>query len=153
MENGSKRLDKIIRHIKHVQESCQLLGEKLIDRGEFEFGKNLIANGFIHDHSKFFGIEWEHLNGIETEAGRLALQQHQAVNMHHPEYWGGIEKVPRIYLAECVADWFCRSAEFGTSLRDWIKNVAMKKYNIPVNSKTHKEIKYFVDLLLEDVFN
>jgi hypothetical protein len=152
MENGSKRLDKIIRHIKHVQESCQLLGEKLIDRGEFEFGKNLIANGFIHDHSKFFGIEWEHLNGIETEGGRLALQQHQAGNMHHPEYWGGIEKVPRIFLAEMVADWKARSEEFGTDLRKWIADVAMKKYNINTHGKVYKEIKYFVDLLLEDAF-
>lgn len=148
------KIHNIVRHIKHVQESCFLLGERLIGQGEFELGKNLIANGLVHDYSKFFGIEWDHMftGNPDTTSLKLAVSQHNRTNKHHPEYWGGIHKVPRIYLAELVCDWKARSNEFGSSLVEWIESEAMKRFGFTKADAVYKEIMEFVDLLCDKPF-
>lgn len=150
------RLKNIVRHITHVQQSCTLLGERLIASGDKEIGHKLIANGFIHDNSKFHGIEWLYLHDdlkvCEPEMFQMALHQHQTRNPHHPEYWDGIENMPRVYLAEMVCDWHARGHEFGTDLRAFIKNHATKKFNFTLQGKVYKEIKGFVDMLLDPAF-
>jgi len=159
IKNGSneKRMRSILRHIDHVRENCEILGGKLIDNGE-ELGRSLIANGLIHDNSKFYGIEWLHLNECsriqEPENFKLAIIQHTTTNPHHPEYtkWGCIQRMPRLYLAEMVCDWHARSSEFGTSLRDWIDGCAVKKYELLTTELVYKEIIEFMDLLLERKF-
>ena len=61
------KIDKLLRHIHNVSSNCNLLGKKLIENGEEELGRILISIGLIHDHSKFFGIEWDTLSGIEND--------------------------------------------------------------------------------------
>ncbi len=154
----NKRLKFLLRHLDNVRANCLLLGERLIDKGEVDLGLRLIANGYIHDNSKFYGVEWEHLHDdVKEENPDLFLasaKQHISSphNMHHPESWDGIENMPRLFLAEMVCDWAARSSEFGNDLRDWIKDVATKKFKMTVQSKVYKEIKELVDILLDKKF-
>lgn len=152
-----KRLYSILRHIEHVRESCLLLGEKLIERGEDDCGLRLIANGQIHDASKLSGSEWLYLNDeTKAESPSLfssALNQHRCTNPHHPEYWsGGVKDMPRVYLAEMVCDVKSRSSEFGTDIREWVKDEFTKKYKLSCNCTQYREMKDFLDLLLEQGF-
>lgn len=150
------RLKNIIRHITHVQQSCTLLGDRLILRGDKEVGHKLIANGFIHDNSKFHSIEWlylhEDVKASAPDLFQLAVHQHQTRNPHHPEYWDGIGDMPRVYLAEMVCDWHARSHEFGTDLRAYVKNIAAKRFNFTLQGRVHREIKDLVNLLLDTSF-
>jgi hypothetical protein len=36
---------------------------------------------------------------------RPAIERHQQRNSHHPEYWGSVEKMPRLDRIEMVCDW------------------------------------------------
>jgi hypothetical protein len=148
-------LDNLVRHIDLVREACLLLGRRLMDSGRLEFGRLLIAAGFHHDVSKFFGIEWNYLHAgrdVPKEQLDLAIKQHTQTNSHHPEYWGGVENMPEIAVAEMVCDWYARSQEFGTCLRDWIKQNAIDRFKIDLESEQYLWIYKFVDLLLEDQF-
>lgn len=106
-ETKLEKLDALIRHIEEVIKNSHLLGHKLIDTGEFELGKRVIANGFMHDQSKFLALEWETLTKADDANGFLdsVIKHHNAINMHHPEFWGGIKNMPQVYLAELVCDW------------------------------------------------
>lgn len=116
----------------------------------------LIALSYIHDNSKFFGIEWLYLNDESKEKESIlfqaALEQHQKSNPHHPEYWDSIANMPRIYLAEFVCDTIARSQEFGTDYREWLDNYLKNRQKLKPQNKTYKEIKSFTDLLLEKPF-
>lgn len=153
----SEKIEIISRHIEHVRESCHILGNRLMELGENAMGLQLIMNGEKHDNSKYTGIEWlylhEDIKEIEPEKFKLAVIQHVTTNPHHPEYWGDISEVPRVYLAEAVVDWKARSSEFGTDLREWIIHKATKKFKISTSSRVYKQIKDFLDLLLERKFN
>lgn len=133
------------------------MGNKLIKSGEEKFGLTLIANGRIHDNSKFHGTEWLYLNDeiaeVSPDLFQMAVQQHVTTNPHHPEYWSnGVDEMPRIYIAEMVADWGARSQEFGNDLREWIKQNAYERFSIPPTGKVAKQIKFFLSLLLEPAF-
>ena len=148
------KIHAITRHMRNVEDNCLLLGEKLIGLCEIELGHGLIANRFIHDASKFHGIEWENMSSCVTageESAKLklkmAVNHHRKTNPHHPEYWGEIQKMPRVYVAEMVCDWKARSEEFGASLKDYIDERATKNWNFEKDDKTYKEIMVFVDLL------
>lgn len=156
-----KRLGNLLRHIGNVRDDCLLLGEKLIERGEEELGRRLIANGLVHDNSKFYGIEWEYLNDNRfprpdpdphREMFLAAVQQHVTTNPHHPEYWGNINEMPRLFLSELVADWHARSSEQGTNLMEWVKERAVERFNFSTSGRVYKEIKEFIGLLLEKPF-
>jgi hypothetical protein len=148
------KVQGLLRHILGVQQNCLLLGQRLIEAGEFHLGKLLIANGLIHDNSKFHGIEWDHLytQNDDREKLALAIQQHNRTNPHHPEYWGGINNMPRIYLAEMVCDWKTRSNEFGASLTDWIEDDAMKRFQFTKTDAIYESILFFLELLVEKPF-
>lgn len=161
-ERDEQRLDNLLRHINNVREDCVLLGQRLMEAGE-KIGLQLIANGHVHDASKFRGIEWEYLNdgawpfendasGTRLAACQLALHQHQKTNKHHPEYWDDIAEMPRVYMAEMVCDWHARSSEQGTDLLAWVKEKATEKYRFPTCGRVYKELKEFIDLLLERRF-
>lgn len=156
MTNVEKRLDILLRHIENVRNNCIILAKKLEERGEADFALKLIANGQIHDNSKFHGIEWEYLHGDVKESNPElflnAAKQHIFNNPHHPEYWQNIQEMPRIYLAEHCADILARSQEFGQCLWDWIENEGMKKYGYTKKDKVGKQVKEFVSLLLETSF-
>lgn len=155
MFTTEEHLENLVRHIDLVRSAGVLLGKRLIAQGRKEFGRILIGNVYIHDASKFSGIEWDYLHaGKDTpkEKLELAIKQHITTNPHHPEYWGGVEHMPEIFLAELVCDWYARSMEFGTGLRDWIKSTAIDKFDIKLDSPQYKKIQEFVNLLLEDHF-
>ena len=155
-----KRRKALLRHVNNVRDNCVKLGELLIENGEEELGHQVIANGYCHDQSKFHGIEWESLWGMEDslkeeneERFKAAHEQHVKTNKHHPEAWpDGIHSMDRLHIAEMVCDWAARSQEFGTDLREYIKSRATKRFDFTFQSKVYKEIKYFVDLLLDKAF-
>jgi len=149
-----EKVRSLTRHIRNVEDNCLLLGEKLILNGEIDLGHHLIANGFVHDASKFSGIEWEYLSIIpnkeeETKLKlKMAILNHRKTNPHHIEFWSnGIENMPDVYLAEMICDIKTRSEEFGTSLMDYIEECASKKWDIEKDSKIYKRILEFVGLL------
>ena len=150
-----KHMQGIMRHISHVQQGAALMSERLFDRGDATTARLLVQKVCGHDASKFIGIEWEHLRSDADSTSaefQAALKQHQLTNDHHPEYWGSIKVMPPLCLAEMTCDWYARSTEFGTDLRDWVKNGACQKYGITTKTKCYKEIKSFVDILLDNKF-
>ena len=148
-----KHLKSLLRHIKNVHEAAVLLGERLIEKGEVQFGINLIMNSLKHDQSKFKGIEWDYLvRDSDKEMLSKSHEQHVETNEHHPEYWGDINQMPRIYIAEMVCDMYARSTEMGTNLREYIKEQALPRYKVSPRGKVYKMIKEFLDLLLDEPF-
>ncbi len=160
MNDGNGRsledhLDSLVRHIELVREAGLLCGKRLIRDGEKDFGRLLIARVFVHDASKFYGIEWDYLhngNGGDSAKMELAVKQHRLTNEHHPEFWGHINLMPRIAIAEMVCDWLARAQEFGSCLRDWIEETAISRFSIDKESQQYKWIMEFVDIILEDQF-
>lgn len=152
------KIEFIARHIRNVEDNCLLLGKKLIESREIDLGHKLIANGYVHDASKFHGIEFEYLSiNNPTEENKtlklkLAVHHHNTTNSHHAEFWGGIKNMPTVYLCEMVADWKARSEEFGTSLRDWIDGQATKRYDFTKDDKVYKQIMEYVNLLCQTPF-
>lgn len=157
-----EKIRLLTRHIRNVEDNCLLLGEKLIQSGEIDLGHQLIANGFVHDASKFHGIEWDNLTLINTAQEeenvaklklKLAINHHNTTNRHHPESWsGGIQDMPDVYLAEFCCDIKARSEEFGSDLRQWIDDYAIKKWKFEKGDETYNKIMKFVDMLCEKQF-
>lgn len=158
MQNSEiKKLEIIHRHIHNVQENCQILADKLWENGEKDLARLLLANAQIHDNSKLKGIEWKYLHDdvklAKPELFQAALESHWSNNPHHPEHHpDGINRMSRVLLAEWVCDVKARSNEFGTAVRDFIKDTATKRYKFSVQSKVYKEIKELTDLLLDPAF-
>lgn len=146
-----QKLEKILDHIQNVQRFAQKLGIILMKNGEQELGRNLIANAQLHDNSKLKGIEFEHLFAGD-ELLSVTIFHHQSTNPHHPEYWGGIHKMPEVCVAEMVCDMIARATEFGTDVRAWIENSATKKYSFEMTDSVGSQIVKFVDLILEKPF-
>jgi hypothetical protein len=155
MYTAEEHLDNLVRHIDMVRSAGLLLGKRLMCQGRKEFGRILIGNVYVHDASKFSGIEWDYLHAgpdSPKEKLDLAVKQHTHTNSHHPEFWGGVDNMPEICIAEMVCDWYARGMEFGTGLRDWINDVAIERYNINTESYKYKQLVGFVNLLLQDSF-
>lgn len=150
MENFEK-IEVVLSHIQNVQRNCYKLGLKLIKMGQFHLGRNLIANGQIHDNSKFKGIEFDDLF-YGSPILKDVVKHHSSTNPHHPEYWGDIKKMPDVYIAEMVCDCAARSAEFGTDVRHWFVNDATLKYNFVMEDEVGQKIVYFLDILLDKTF-
>ena len=150
MDNLEK-IEIVLNHIQNVQRNCYKLGLKLIKSGEMELGRNLIANGQIHDNSKFKGIEFEDLFS-DSPILLDVVKHHSSTNPHHPEYWGRIQQMPAVYIAEFVCDTCARSSEFGTDIREWINGQATKKYNFTIDDEVGSKIIYFLDMLIEKPF-
>lgn len=151
MENLDK-ITLVLDHIQNVQKNCYKLGLKLIRAGDVEFGRMLIANGQIHDNSKFSGIEFDHLFTGDPLLNDV-VKHHATTNQHHPEYWGGIKKMPDVYIAEMVCDCAARSAEFGTDVRLWFSEKATVKYDFLMSDPVGQRITFYLDTLLSPQFN
>ena len=150
-----KHLKSIKRHISLVQDACDLLGTKLIESGETDLGRRLIANGMVHDNSKMYGVEWDYLRNDPEDKDllKVAHRHHVTTNKHHPEYWeNDISHMPEVYVAEMVADWWARSSEMGTNLREWFLNEGCSKYEIAKTGSSYKRIKKYIDMLFSDNF-
>lgn len=155
MEDDIKHLEDVLRHISNVRSSCELLGERLINKGEYQIGIELIGLGLIHDYSKIHNQnEFKYLRPkfYGTPEFQCALTSHITTNPHHPEAWSSIEEMPRVYLAEMVCDWKSRSSEFGNDLTGWIKDKATSKFQFSKTGSVYKEIKEIVGLLLDRGF-
>lgn len=157
MVDGSKRLEKLLRHVNNVQENTLRLGETLIEKGEEELGRELIVNGRCHDSSKFKGIEWEYFDAeVKNEKPELfkaAWYQHVKTNPHHPEYHrDGIKGMGDLYLAELSCDWLARSTEFGDDIWGWIKEEGAERYSYSTSSSVYKKIKSYLEMILEPAF-
>lgn len=154
----SEHLQNVLRHINKVRENCNVVSERLLKRGEagdFDLAKDLMHLAMQHDASKLGNIvEWKYLRtGLEeTPEFKLALESHLSSNAHHPEYWNDISQMPKVYVFEMVCDWKSRSEEFGTDLRQWIKDKALERWNISPQGKIYKWIKECTDLLLDKAF-
>ena len=146
-----EKIESVLSHIQNVQRNCYKVGLKLIKRGDVAIGRNLMANGQIHDNSKFKGIEFDELF-YGSPILKEAVKHHATTNPHHPEYWGDIHKMPDVYVAEMVCDWAARASEFGTDLRGWIKDKATEKYDFTMDDPIGLKIVEFLDLLLEKPF-
>lgn len=161
IESTLDKITRITRHIRNVEDNCFLLGTKLISAGEIELGKQLIANSFIHDASKFKGIEFEFMApGTPCDEDnaklrlKLAIYNHQKTNPHHVEYWAnGVLDMPDVYLAELVCDFKARSEEFGTDLREYIDNKALPKWKISKEHESYAKVMRFVNLLCGEPFS
>lgn len=129
------RIDELNKHIFLVQDGCRSFAKKYEDNDWLSL--KLIANGQIHDQSKFLGIEWKYLNektaSENPDLFAVALNQHISTNPHHPEYWMSIKDMPDHYVLEMIADWHARSEEFETDLKEWFESVAISKYDIKGN--------------------
>lgn len=145
------KIEMVLTHIKNVQRNCYKLGLRLIKDGQVELGRNLIANGQIHDNSKFKGIEFDHLF-YNSPILADAVKHHSSTNPHHPEYHGKIQHMSPVFLAEMVCDCAGRSAEFGTDVFVWFKEEATKKYNFSMDDEVGQKITYFLEMLLERPF-
>ncbi len=150
MDNYEK-LEAILNHIQNVQRNCYKLGLKLVKSGQFELGRMLIAEGQIHDNSKFKGIEFDELFQGSSIL-MTAVKHHATTNKHHPEYWGAIQKMPEVYIAEMVCDCAARSSEFGSDIRHWFIAEATTKYYFTMEEEVGKKILYFIDMLFETPF-
>ena len=152
-----KKVDALYRHIEEVQRNGRLLGERLIEKGHEQLGIKLFQNILVHDQSKFSGIEFDYLvHGFEKDDNKenlaLAISHHNKTNLHHPEAWGGIKLMPSVYLSELVCDWKARSTEFGLSVKEWIDNGGMKRFDYSKRDKVYKEIMFYTNLLLDEPF-
>jgi hypothetical protein len=147
-----EKLERLLRHIELVRDNCIIIAKKMMQNGEEQFARELIANSLKHDNSKFFGIEWEVLTGEGGEILKIAIDHHNLSNKHHPEYWGSIKEMPRLFLAEMVADWKARSTEFGSSLIDWIDGEAAKRFGFTKEDEVYENIMEFVNLLCDRPF-
>lgn len=155
MLSFEEHIDNLVRHIELVREAGLLLAKRLANRGQKDFARMLLANIFVHDASKFSGIEWDYLHSGDCPVDKLqlAIKSHVQTNLHHPEAWGGFNKMPDIFLAELTCDWYARAQEFGTGLKDWIRDEAIDKFQIDINSDNYKKVMEFVDLLLVNYFS
>jgi hypothetical protein len=155
MFTPEEHLDNLLRHLELVRDATLLLGKRLSAQKKVDFGRLLIARGHVHDASKFHGIEWDYLHAgpdVPPAELKLAIEQHRRTNDHHPEFWGGIDAMPEICVAEMVCDWYARAQEFGTGLRDWIDEEAVVHYHIDRAGLRYGWIQTFVDLLLRPSF-
>ncbi len=155
MFTHEQHLDNLTRHIGLVREACLLLGKRLIAAGRKDFGRLVIMRGFMHDVTKFTGIEWDYLHvgpDVDKACLDLAIKQHSYTNSHHPEFHGGVKNMPELDVAEMVCDWYARGQEFGTNLREWIRDVAVTRFRIGHLSDQEGWITQFTNLLLENAF-
>jgi hypothetical protein len=153
--NAIDKIDILMDHISSFDTECTKLGRRLIIKGEVQFGVQLMKNGRLHDQSKFHGIEFDYLwqEFKNTPEFAMAIRQHQMTNPHHPEYWGNIHNMHRIYVAEMVCDWKSRSTQFGTSLMEYIRTQAMPRYQFTEKDPIFAEIAYFASILCDTPSN
>lgn len=150
---NKEHLDGLIRHINNVRENCELLGNRLFSNNQEDLGLELIANSFIHDNSKFSGIEWLYLNQETKDSNKqlfdMAIKQHTTTNNHHPEAWSSIFDMPQVYLAEFVCDCKARSEEFGSDINEWMRKRATEKFGFSRKSRVYRDIMRYLGMLLE----
>lgn len=151
MNNTLAKLDNLLEHKELVKFAGIRLGKRLIQNNEESLGLILIARSYKHDQSKFFGKEFDNLNGFVNSEPELkeAICHHRSVNDHHPEYMGKIQLMSDYCLTEFICDIWARCALTGQDVREWLRNEGTRRYNLTDPSKTMTRIMFFVDLLID----
>jgi hypothetical protein len=148
-----QKVKKLLEHIGLVRMNCEKLGMWMIEQGDTKSGIALIANGQKHDYSKFVDIEFDHLwPHVDSQLFSKAHSRHVATNKHHPEYWGTIQRMSKLHIAEMVCDWKARATEFGTCLADWINDEATIRFKFTREEPVYKLIMLYVDALCDKPF-
>lgn len=108
-------------------------------------------NLWLHDLSKFsanesFGYAFHDFKSDKFDLGfECAWNHHVKHNEHHPQYWnngGLLLPMPKIYIAEMVADWIGAGKVYGTSsLEGWMdKNL----HRIQFHLETKQNLQFFL---------
>lgn len=151
----NSQAEDLLTHIRRVQDNAMILAKHWYEQGRTDFARQLLAKAMKHDVSKWAGIEWDYLhrgNDVNPEMLRRAINNHQQTNDHHPEFWGGLENMPEVCVAEMVCDWLARAQEFGTSLKDWIKKTGARNYRFHAAPQQSTWITECVEVLLHQKF-
>ena len=152
--NNSEKLSSLIRHVKMVENNCNIISRKTMDSNP-SFALEIAKRGRIHDLSKFDPLEFEHLWKGER-CFDLALIHHHCHNSHHPEHYRiGIYGMSELDIAECVADCCARAQEFGTDIRRWFfdEDKAPKKYGYLGDREIYAKLDYYVSMLINQTFS
>ena len=155
MYSQEKHLANLIRHKELIKDAGILLGTRLFEQGRSELGRQVVARGFAHDNSKFFGIEWQFLhagNDVPKEDLDRAIAQHHATNPHHAEFFGGFGNMDEISVYEMACDFYARAQEFGTDLRSYVKTAANGRLKIDNHPVQKSWLENAIEILLEDAF-
>ena len=148
---NTEKLSSLIRHIKLVENNCNIISRKMIDTNP-QFAIDIAKRGRIHDASKFDKIEFEHL-WWGSKCFDVALLHHHCHNSHHPEHFhNGIYGMSDLDICEMVCDTTGRAQEFGTDVRIWLLDKAADKYVYKNDSKLMEEIEMYINLLLNESF-
>lgn len=148
-----RNLKLTLAHIKRVQENCLTLGNYAIEHDDVLNGIELVGNSLIHDQSKINDLyEREYFIFGNENVKKQVIDRHRLSNSHHPESWGGIHKMPTVYVMEMACDLKARSEEKGTDLRKWINEEGAEKYGFKVGDKFHTKLMSYIDILCEPPF-
>lgn len=155
MTNDQEHLQSILRHIKKVEDNCNLLARKMWGDDPV-WARELIQRGRLHDASKLSMLEFNNLRGGHPYFEN-ALGLHRKKNDHHPEYWDeGITKMSSVAVAEMVCDCLARSQEFGTDIRKWFfgntEQDAPFKYGYSNKDEVWYMIDKYLNMLLTPIF-
>ena len=144
------KLNSIIRHIKKVEDNCNVIARKLMPT-QPKFSRALIQRGRLHDISKLSTYEYNHLD-ITDSAFQSALKSHHRKNSHHPEHYNSIHAMSELDIAEMVCDCLARSQEFGSDIKQWFFIDAPKIHKYTQTDHVWKRIEFYLDLLLTPKF-
>lgn len=124
----------VIPHKIAVFEAGFELAKKLPDSARFD-EVQFMDNLWLHDLSKFSFVEAWGYSGwnFKTKNGDKAAfdgawNHHKQQNQHHPENWLSVGRagdvtvlpMPKIYVAEMVADWIGAGKHYGNTLENWL---------------------------------
>ena len=147
-----EKYEKIIAHIRRVEQNCCTLAKVFINDNKPKFALELIRRGRMHDLSKFELFEFENLWDWEP-AFKTALKHHHINNSHHPEHHEfGVNWMSDMDIAEMVCDMAARSSEFGTDVREFIFGEFAKKHGFSKDDYVGAQITRFLNLLLAPPF-
>jgi hypothetical protein len=153
MNSNSDKLSSILRHIKRVEENCNLVATKLIEVNP-AFSMAIAKRGRVHDASKLDPLEFQHLWSNDSKF-EIALKNHHAGNTHHPEHFqNGIYGMSDLDLCEMVCDCVARSQEFGTDIRAWFfdEDKAPKRFGYKDDKNIYTKIESYLDLIINKPF-
>lgn len=155
----NEKINTILRHVKRVEDNCNLLARKLMDTDP-ELAIDLIKRGRNHDLSKFSPYLFESL-WPDHPNFEAAIRFHRSIESHHPEYYatasrggGGIYDMTEADFTEMICDCLARSQEFGNDIRDWFfkDEFAPTKYDYKGDKAIYDKIEKYLNLLLTPTF-
>jgi len=92
---------------------------------------------WFHQQNKE-GKDFKYPDGVEKQVEKATLH-HIEHNRHHPEFHNQPSNMTPLDIMEMVADWAAMSQELGTSLKGWVDDVAMEKWEF---SKKQQKLIY-----------